>query len=77
MGWGLNQRIIFEYIIILFIIVYFVISEAPQDTGVQAHRVRMSGAVKNHSTGEWRVELSCGPFTDLGIPPAEAMWMVV
>ena len=52
-------------------------SDAPQDTGVQAHRVRMSGAVKNHSTGEWRVELSCGPFTDLGTPPTEAIWMVV
>ncbi|KAK7499199.1 hypothetical protein BaRGS_00009459 [Batillaria attramentaria] len=51
-------------------------STAPPETdsGVLTVTQNRRVAVQDHVTGTWRVQLTCGLFTDLGEPPVHVVW---
>ena len=42
----------------------------------EMHVQQATSAVYDTATSQWKVQLTCGVFTDLGLPPIEVVWMV-
>ncbi|XP_070173688.1 uncharacterized protein [Littorina saxatilis] len=50
------------------------VAEPPTAESGKLHVLQMSDAVVDNTTGQWRVQLTCGVFTALGLPAVHVVW---